>query len=258
MPHDTPAANLAESVVAGARVVLVRGLISDCGALVRRGCEQFSWFDLSTLKEPFRLEGKKTLGYELALDLAAAEGSPQPLLPDVIVYPAGGGTGLIGMWKAFDEMQALGWIGPQRPRMVLVQAAGCDPIVRAWEAGSDDAPPLPSAATVASGLRVPSAVGDFLMLRAVRASRGIALRVTDEELLAAARQLATEHGIFAAPEGGAAWHAAQQLAAKGWIGPRESVVVFNTGSGLKYLEQFPLPDLPLVDAHDTQALSQFA
>lgn len=249
VPADTPPANVAECIVLGARVYLVRGLISDCGRLVGEGRERFGWFDLSTLKEPFRIEGKKTMGYELALDLADALGQSEPVLPDVILYPTGGGTGLIGMWKAFDEMQELDWIGPERPRMVVVQAAGCAPIVRAWQEGKREAVPFPDAHTVASGLRVPAAVGDFLMLDILRRSRGRAIAVTDEELLEGQRQLAAEQGIFACPEAGAVWTAAQKLHAEGWIGPDERVVLFNTGTGLKYTHLIE-PDLPVIDPAD--------
>jgi threonine synthase len=241
MPDDTPAANIIECQVAGADVQLIRGLINDCGKLVREGCEKHGWFDLSTLKEPFRVEGKKTMGYELALDLTDAEGLAGGgflKLPDCIIYPAGGGTGLIGMWKAFDEMQQLGWIGRERPRMVLVQAAGCAPIVTAYEAGKEFAELFPNAATVASGLRVPAAVGDFLMIRAVKQSGGTCVTITDEELLEGVRELAGEQGLFACPEGGAAWKAALRLREQGWLRGDESVVVFNTGSGLKYTHLF--------------------
>jgi len=237
MPVDTPPANIIECQVGGADVHLIKGLINDCGKLVKEGCTQHGWFDLSTLKEPFRLEGKKTMGYELAFDMAEVEGG-KVRLPDCIIYPAGGGTGLIGMWKAFEEMQELGWIGAERPKMVLVQAAGCAPIVRAYEAGAEFAELFPNAATVASGLRVPVAVGDFLMLRAVRASGGVCLTITDAELLDGVRQLASEQGVFACPEGGAVWQAARQLRDRGWLKASDSVVLFNTGSGLKYTHLF--------------------
>ena len=256
MPQDTPPANIIESVVGGASVYLVNGLISDCGKLVKRGCAEFNWFDLSTLKEPFRLEGKKTMGYELAFDMADALGQTALKLPDVILYPAGGGTGLIGMWKAFQEMETLGWIGSHRPRMVLVQAAGCAPIVRAYEAGAKHAEMFPNAATVASGLRVPAAVGDFLMLDAVRSSRGTALTVTDDELLAGVRELSIHQGIYACPEGGAVWKAAEHLLRAGWIKPQERVVLFNTGSGLKYNHLFPATGLPVLDHNDPTCLAQ--
>jgi threonine synthase len=243
MPIDTPPANIIECQVAGADVQLIQGLINDCGKLVKEGCAQHGWFDLSTLKEPFRLEGKKTMGYELAFDFTEAEAAgshPRGLLrlPDVIFYPAGGGTGLVGMWKAFDEMEQLGWIGRERPRMVLVQAAGCAPIVRAYEAGQEFAELFPNAATVASGLRVPVAVGDFLMLRAVRESQGTCVAVSDADLLAGVRDLAATQGVFACPEAGAVWHAAQHLRETGWLRADESIVLFNTGSGVKYTHLF--------------------
>lgn len=249
MPQDTPPANIIESVVAGAEVYLVNGLISDCGKLVRQGCDRFGWFDLSTLKEPFRLEGKKTMGYELAFDYAVGTaGNELKLkLPDVIFYPAGGGTGLVGMWKAFQEMEALGWIGSARPRMVLVQAEGCAPIVRAFEQNARHAPLFPNAATVASGLRVPVAVGDFMMLEAVRASGGTAITVSDSELLAGVDELSRHQGIFACPEGGAVWKAALRLLETGWLAPDLEIVLFNTGSGLKYSHLFEPRGLPVLD-----------
>ncbi len=255
MPEDTPPANIIESVVAGAHVYLVNGLISDCGKLVRQGCERFGWFDLSTLKEPFRVEGKKTMGYELALDLGDAFGV-ETLLPDVILYPAGGGTGLIGMWKAFDEMEQLGWISSERPRMVAVQAEGCAPIVKAYRDGAEHAEPFANAATVASGLRVPSAVGDFLMLRAIRESGGTAIAVSDADLLEGVRELARWQGVYACPEGGAVWKAAERLLADGWIEPHERVVLFNTGTGLKYNHLFPVGDLPRLDHRDAECLDR--
>lgn len=258
MPEDTPPANIVESVVGGANVYLVNGLISDCGKLVKQGCAEFGWFDLSTLKEPFRLEGKKTMGYELAFDLADLRRTGGLQLPDVILYPAGGGTGLIGMWKAFDEMQQLGWIGNERPRMVLVQAEGCAPIVRAHAAGAEYAELFPNAATVAAGLRVPAAVGDFLMLRAVRASRGTAVTVSDAALLEGVGELARHQGVYACPEGGAVWKAAQQLLAAGWLKPDEEIVLFNTGSGLKYNHLFPIEGLPVLDHNDPGCLARCA
>ncbi|MCY2965660.1 MAG: threonine synthase, partial [Planctomycetota bacterium] len=256
MPQDTPPANIIESVVAGAEVYLVNGLISDCGKLVRQGCAKNGWFDLSTLKEPFRLEGKKTMGYEIAFDMADANGTRDLKLPDVIFYPAGGGTGLVGMWKAFDEMQQLGWIGPERPKMVLVQAAGCAPIVRAFEQNADHAELFPNAATVASGLRVPVAVGDFMMLKAVRESHGTALTVTDAELLAGVGEIARHQGIFACPEGGAVWRAACHLADTGWLSPDAEIVLFNTGSGLKYNHLFEPQGLPILDHTSADCLNK--
>src|SRR5829696_7160148 len=235
MPRDTPRANVVECEQTGAHVTLMDGLITDCGAEVGRRKEAEGWFDVSTLKEPYRVEGKKTLGYELAEQLNWE-------LPDVIIYPTGGGTGLIGMWKAFDEMQAMGWIGSKRPRMVTVQAAGCAPIVRAFEEGKRFADEFPNAATVASGLRVPRAVGDFLILDAIRASGGAAVSVTDEELIKAAREIGATEGLFCAPEGAACLPALRQLLESGEVNQRESVVLFNTGSGVKYMESFTAAD----------------
>ena len=229
MPRDTPKTNIIESLAVGAHVTLIDGLITDCGAEVARRKEQEGWFDLSTLKEPFRVEGKKTLGYELAEQLGWE-------LPDVIFYPTGGGTGLIGMWKAFDEMEELGWIPSKRPRMVAVQAAGCCPIVTAFEKHERFAEEHRNAATKASGLRVPKAIGDFLILDAVRASNGIAVSVTDDAMIEAARDLGKTEGIFVAPEGAACLAALKQLRESDWIKAHESVTLFNTGSGIKYLE----------------------
>jgi threonine synthase len=231
MPRDTPRANVLECEVAGAHVTLVDGLITDCGAEVARRKDTEGWFDVSTLKEPYRVEGKKTLGYELA---EQSEWN----LPDVIVYPTGGGTGLVGMWKAFDELQHLGWIGGKRPRMISVQAAGCAPIVRAFEAGERFAAEFENAATVASGLRVPKAIGDFLILDAIRESGGTAITVTDDEMLEGSRELARTTGIFASPEGGACVPALRKLLARGDVKPDDKIVLFNTGSGIKYLEAF--------------------
>ncbi len=227
MPADVPPAFRAECKALGARVTLVDGLINDCGAKVREGAARHGWFDVSTLKEPYRIEGKKTMGYELAEQLGWA-------LPDVIVYPTGGGTGLIGMWKAFDELEALGLIGPRRPRMVAVQSEGCAPIVKAFYEGAEHAALWPGARTVADGLRVPVAIGDFLMLRALRASGGTAIAVSDADMLAHADLIGATTGIFPAPEGGACLAAQVRLLADGWIRPDETVVLFNTGSGLKY------------------------
>jgi threonine synthase len=231
MPRDTPRANVIECEVAGAHVTLVDGLITDCGAEVARRKESEGWFDVSTLKEPYRVEGKKTLGYEIA---EQSEWN----LPDVIIYPTGGGTGLVGMWKAFDELQQLGWIDEKRPRMITVQAAGCAPIVRAFDAGARFAEEFENAHTVASGLRVPKAIGDFLILDAIRESGGTAIAVGDDELLEGSRELARTEGIFAAPEGGACVPALRKLLERGDVKPDERVVLFNTGSGIKYLEAF--------------------
>jgi threonine synthase len=231
MPADTPRANVVECEQTGAHVTLMPGLITDCGAEVARRKESEGWFDVSTLKEPYRVEGKKTLGYELAEQLDWQ-------LPDCVVYPTGGGTGLIGMWKAFDEMQALGWIGDKRPRMVTVQAEGCAPIVRAFEEGGRHAEEFKNAATVASGLRVPKAIGDFLILDALRASGGAAVAVSDGELLAAVREIGAAEGLFVAPEGAACLPALRKLIERGEVKPDERVVLFNTGAGVKYLESF--------------------
>jgi threonine synthase len=231
MPNDTPRANVVECEQTGAHVTLMEGLITDCGAEVGRRKEQEGWFDVSTLKEPYRVEGKKTLGYELAEQLNWE-------LPDVCVYPTGGGTGLVGMWKAFDEMEAMGWIGSKRPRMVSVQSEGCAPIVRAFEEGKRFADEFENAATVASGLRVPKAVGDFLILDALRASGGTAVAVSDEELLAAVGEIGAAEGLFVAPEGAACVPALRKLVERGEVRSNERVVLFNTGAGVKYLESF--------------------
>jgi threonine synthase len=231
MPRDTPRANVVECEQTGASVTLMDGLITDCGAEVGRRKDAEGWFDVSTLKEPYRVEGKKTLGYELAEQLDWE-------LPDLIIYPTGGGTGLIGMWKAFDEMEQMGWIDSKRPRMVSVQAAGCAPIVRAFEAGVRHADEFPDATTVASGLRVPRAIGDFLILDALRASNGRAVAVSDEELLAAVGEIGAAEGLFVAPEGAACLPALRRLMAEGAVGEDERVVLFNTGAGVKYLESF--------------------
>jgi threonine synthase len=231
MPRDTPRANVVECEQTGAHLTLMDGLITDCGAEVARRKEKEGWFDVSTLKEPYRVEGKKTLGYELAEQM-------EWRLPDVIIYPTGGGTGLIGMWKAFDEMERMGWIGSKRPRMVTVQAEGCAPIVRAFEEGNRFADEFPNAATTASGLRVPKAIGDFLILDALRASGGTAVAVSDEELIAATREIGTVEGIFCAPEGAACLPALRKLIESGEVNKRERVVLFNTGAGVKYMESF--------------------
>jgi threonine synthase len=229
VPRDTPVPILQEIRALGADLELLDGLITDCGARVAEGAKAHGWFDLSTLKEPYRVEGKKTMGYELAEQFGWK-------LPDVIVYPTGGGTGLVGMWKAFEEMEALGWIGSERPRMVTVQATGCAPIVRAWEEGTVYAEPWQGAHTYASGLRVPRAVGDFLILDAVRASGGAGVAVTDEEMREWTPIMGGLTGIFAAPEGAATAAAVAHLRADGTLRGDESVVLFNTGSGLKYVE----------------------
>jgi threonine synthase len=231
MPRDTPAANRIECELTGARVTLIDGLITDCGAEVARRKEAEGWFDVSTLKEPYRIEGKKTMGYELAEQMNWR-------LPDAILYPTGGGTGLVGMWKAFDEMEQMGWLGPARPKMYSVQATGCAPIVRAFENGWDEAPEFENAQTVASGLRVPRAIGDFIMLDILRRSGGGAIAVSDPEMLEAAREIGAAEGIFCAPEGAACLPALHQLIAGDQIAPTDQVVIFNTGAGVKYLEAF--------------------
>ena len=228
VPSDTPRVIIEEIRSLGADLQLIEGLITDAGARVAEGVAAHGWFDLSTLKEPYRVEGKKTMGYELFEQLDGR-------LPDVIIYPTGGGTGLVGMWKAFDEMEALGWIGSERPRMISVQADGCAPIVRAFEQGDEYAEPWQDAHTYASGLRVPRAVGDFLILDAVRASHGAALAVSDDAMADAVRQIGAATGVFAAPEGGAVAAAVPVLLAQGRLAPEEEVVLFITGSGLKYV-----------------------
>ena len=231
MPRDTPPANIIECREVGAHVTLIDGLITDCGAEIAKRKEKEGWFDLSTLKEPYRIEGKKTLGYEIAEQLDWK-------LPDVILYPTGGGTGLIGMWKAFDEMEKLGWIDSKRPRMFSVQASGCAPIVRAFDAGEEFASEFPNAHTVASGLRVPKAIGDFIMLKILRDSNGGAIAIDDDEMIRAVREVGSKEGLFVAPEGAACFVALKELRELGKIDVGERVVIFNTGSGIKYLDCF--------------------
>ena len=259
MPSDTPRANIVECRQTGANATLVDGLITDCGRMVAERKDAEGWFDVSTLKEPYRVEGKKTMGYELfeqLMCLGSLESSessksfagrgPASLpvtrhssLPDVILYPTGGGTGLIGMWKAFDEMEQMGRIGAERPRMVSVQSQTCAPIVRAFHEGKRFADEFENAATVASGLRVPKAIGDFLILDAIRASGGTAIAVSDGELIAAVEEIGAAEGIFAAPEGAACLPALRKLIDSNMVHEGETVVIFNTGSGIKYLEAFP-------------------
>jgi threonine synthase len=226
-PEDTPEINLSEIALQGGAVHRVNGLIDDCGKLVGQGKEAAGWFDVSTLKEPYRIEGKKTMGLELAEQLDWE-------LPDVIFYPTGGGTGLIGMWKAFDELEAIGFIGSKRPRMVAVQATGCAPIVRAFEAGVETAPRWEDAHTFASGIRVPQAVGDFLILRAVRDSGGFAIAVSDESIAEAVENVARDDGFLLCPEGGATFAAYKQSLESGRVGRDERAVLFNCATGLKY------------------------
>jgi threonine synthase len=239
-PDDTPEINVRETALQGARVWRVNGLINDCGRLVGEGCEEMGWFDFSTLKEPYRIEGKKTMGLELAEQLGWQ-------LPDVILYPTGGGTGLIGMWKAFAELRELGWIGEKLPRMVAVQSSGCAPMVRAFEAGLEHAEPWEDAATVAAGIRVPAAVGDFLILRAVRESGGFAVAVSDESIIEARDRAAADSGFLMCPEGAATLAAYLQEVESGRIRPDESAVLFNCATGLKY----PMP--PAAERLDCQA-----
>ncbi len=231
MPLDTPKANIIECEQTGAFVTLIDGLITDCGAEIAKRKEAEGWFDVSTLKEPYRLEGKKTMGYELAEQFEWE-------LPDVILYPTGGGTGLIGMWKAFNEMEEMGWIDSKRPRMVSVQSTGCSPIVDAFHAGKRFADEFENAATVASGLRVPKAVGDFMIIDALRESNGTAVAVSDEDLTKAVKKIGSSEGLFVAPEGAACLPALRKLIEQDFIKENERVVIYNTGSGVKYLECF--------------------
>ncbi len=230
-PDDTPEINVREIALQGARVYRVNGLIDECGAIVGKGAAQGLWFDFSTLKEPYRIEGKKTMGLELAAQLGWR-------LPQAIFYPTGGGTGLIGMWKAFAELEELGWLGPERPKMFAVQASGCAPIVKAFEDGVEHAERWENAHTVAAGIRVPKAVGDFLILRAVRESGGRALAVDDDAILAATADCARRDGLLMCPEGGATLAAYRKALAEGLVGSNDEVVLFNCATGLKY----PMPD----------------
>jgi threonine synthase len=246
-PDDTPAVNVREIAMQGAKVHLVDGLIDDCGRLVAEGEKELGWFNCSTLREPYRIEGKKTMGLELAEQLGWE-------LPDVIFYPTGGGTGIIGMWKAFAELEALGWIGPKRPRMVVVQASGCAPMVKAWRDGVEHAPRWQDSHTFAAGIRVPQAVGDFLILRAVRESGGFAIAIDDGAIAAAWREVAATEGLLLCPETAATYAAYKEAAADGRVRPGERVVLFNCASGLKY----PMPEagtpLKLGTAIDWQRL----
>ncbi len=229
MPKDAPQANQLEVRAHGANLILVDGLIGDCGRLLAERKQREGWFDVSTLKEPYRIEGKKTLGYELYEQLGGR-------LPDAIFYPTGGGVGLIGMWKAFDEMEALGWIGSERPKMISVQASGCAPIVRAFEQHKPESEPWKDAATIAAGLRVPKALGDFLVLDAIYRSGGAAVAATDDEILAGVRTLARLEGIFACPEGGAVIAALPKLLERGVLKGEDTMILFNTGTAMKYLD----------------------
>jgi threonine synthase len=230
MPRDVKQPFVDECRLYGARVTLVDGLITDAGRLAAEKGGPLGWYDVSTLKEPYRIEGKKTMAYELAEQMAWQ-------WPDWIIYPTGGGTGMVGMWKAFDELEAIGWMPPgRRPRMVSVQAEGCAPIVQAFESGTDHAAPWNNASTIADGLRVPRAIGDFLILRAIRESAGTAVAVSDREMVDEMLTMGRTEGISAAPEGGATVAALRRLTVTGTIRPSESVVLFNTGGALKYLE----------------------
>jgi threonine synthase len=231
MPRDVPQSNYIECKAFGAQVTLVDGLISDCGRMVSERRDREGWFDVSTLKEPYRIEGKKTMGYELAEQMRWE-------LPDAIFYPTGGGVGIIGMWKAFGEMEELGWIGPKRPKMIVVQAEGCQPVVRAFEQGAERSEFWEGARTCASGLRVPKPLGDILTLQAVRESGGTCTAVSDEAILDAGIELAKQEGMFVAPEGAACLAALKKLLASGFLKPEERIVIYNTGSGLKYLEAY--------------------
>ena len=231
MPRDVPQANFVECEAYGANVTLVDGLISDCGRIAAERSRLEGWFEVSTLKEPYRIEGKKTMGYEVAEQLGWR-------VPDAIVYPCGGGVGLIGMWKAFAELEELGWIDAKRPKMISVQAQGCAPITRAFEQNAAVSEFWSNAHTVASGLRVPKALGDFLVLQAVRESGGVAISVSDEEMIDFGLQMSRCQGVFPAPEGGACVAAVKRLIETGFLRPDEEVVIYNTGSGLKYLEAY--------------------
>jgi threonine synthase len=254
MPKDVPMANRIECDYYGAHVTLVDGLISDCAAKVAdlkkdtRKWEEEHWFDVSTTKEPYRVEGKKTMGYEVAEQLGWR-------IPQGIIYPTGGGVGLLGMWKAFDEMEKLGWIGPERPKMITVQSSGCAPIVKAWDEGNIVSEMWPNATTIAAGLRVPKPYGDYLILDILKKSGGTAVAATDPELLDATRHWAKVEGIFAAPEGAASLVAYRKLRATGFFKPDDTVVLFNTGSGLKYLDVLDDASTARVAAGDSPASS---
>ncbi len=246
-PADTPEVNLREIAFQGADVYRVDGLINDCGRIVGAGTEAVGWFDLSTLREPYRIEGKKTMGFELAEQFDWE-------LPDAIFYPTGGGTGLIGMWKAFAELEAIGWIGSKRPKMFAVQSEGCAPIVRAYLEGKEFAEPWENACTIASGIRVPVALGDFLILRAVRDSGGAALAVSDADINECQAKVATSEGLLLCPEGAATYAAYRQARIKGLIGSGDRVVLFNCATGLKY----PMPEMTATfDAEAPNAYARF-
>jgi threonine synthase len=239
MPKDAPKVNMVECQTVGATVVLVDGLITDAGKIVKEGIEEMQWFNMATLGEPYRLEGKKTMGIEVAEQMGWK-------LPDVIIYPTGGGTGIIGMWKVFDELQELGWIDSERPRMISVQAEGCAPIVKAYDEGRKESSFFENARTKAAGLRVPKALGDFLVLRAARESGGSCIAVSDDEIMEGVSDIGKLEGIFACPEGAATYAALKKMLSDGSIDKDENVVLFNTGSGLKYTDLFKV-DSPIVD-----------
>ncbi len=239
MPKDAPTVNMVECQIVGAKVTLVDGLISDCGKIVKGGMDEMKWFNMGTLGEPYRIEGKKTMGIEIAEQFDWT-------LPDVIIYPTGGGTGIIGMWKVFDELEELGWIGSERPRMVSVQAEGCAPIVKAYDEGKKESTFWEGAATDASGLRVPKALGDFLVLNAARDSGGKCLAVSDAEIMESVGQIGKAEGVFVCPEGAATMAALKKMLVEGSVDNDERVVLFNTGSGLKYTGLFEV-NAPVVD-----------
>ncbi len=240
MPDDTPAINMLEAHITGGSVYLVRGLISDAGRIVGRGVVRHGWFDASTLKEPYRIEGKKTMGYEIAEQFGWD-------VPDAVLYPAGGGVGLIGMWKAFDELEALGWIGARRPKLIAVQAEGCAPLVQAFAGGQAESVFWDGAATVASGLRVPKALGDFLVLRAIAETDGYAIAASDRALLDAMDRLARVEGAFICPEGAACFAVLPELVRRGVLRSADRVLVLNTGTGLKYPQAVRAPEFPVLD-----------
>ena len=229
MPKDVPQANLVECQSYGAQVTLVDGLISDCARIIGERKQAEGWFDISTLKEPFRIEGKKTMGYEIAEQLGWK-------MPDAVIYPTGGGVGLIGMWKAFEEMEKLGWMGPKRPKMIAVQSSGCAPIPKAWDEGKNVSEAWKNAATLAAGLRVPKAYGDYIILDILKKSGGTAVAVSDDEIMEAFQEWARDEGVFAAPEGAASLACYQKLRASGFLKPSDVTVLYNTGSGLKYVD----------------------
>jgi threonine synthase len=229
MPQDTDPCFVLECKSFNARVELVKGVITDCAAVMLERKKRKNWFDLSTLKEPYRVEGKKTMGYELAEQMSWE-------LPDVIIYPTGGGTGIIGMWKAFEEMEKLGWIKGKKPRLICVQSEGCAPLVKAFNEGKDKAEKWEKPETIASGIKVPQAIGDFLVLKAVRESEGTTISVTDEEILNCLKEISETEGIFPCPEGGATLAALKKLIRENKINPEEKIILFNTGTGLKYIE----------------------